>query len=62
MGDSHCKRVITYYIFDCQFVLKKKKNPTSSREGEKIGEAKSIAFQIKFLVIAAAPETLRGYN
>lgn len=61
MGDSHCKRVITYYIFDCQFVLKKK-NPTSSREGEKIGEAKSIAFQIKFLVIAATLETLRGYN
>lgn len=51
--------VITYYIFDCQFVLKK---PASSREGEKIGEAKSIAFQIKSVVIAAAPETLRDCN
>lgn len=43
--------VITYYIFACQFVLK---TPSSSREVKQIWEEKSIAFQIKPAVIAAA--------
>lgn len=51
METTIAQLVITYYIFACQFVLKKS---SRSREVKQIWEEKSIAFQIKPEVIAAA--------